>query len=156
MIELEWNLHMRSLAIMIVFAITVTCRGDLSPIARLPLTTTLPARIGYVLAETNHSPTAPDSRSEVLRMKRAVRFSMIGLALILSLGLWLALPPVGLRKLKRIASGATKAQLLGALGEPTARYNGDRDCVYSGVFTSVVVRVSFDEKGLYRGYVYDP
>jgi hypothetical protein len=64
-------------------------------------------------------------------------------------------PPTILKRLCKIPLGATRADVCGALGEPSGRYNNDRDWAYESFFSSSVIYVSFDHDGAYVRYAHE-
>ena len=57
--------------------------------------------------------------------------------------------------LRSIPVGATKAEVLQAIGAPSGRHNGDTEWSYSRFLAWPIVYVMFDENGQYVEYVYD-
>lgn len=64
-------------------------------------------------------------------------------------------PPVSLNALKNLKVGATKSEVLDALGAPRSRDSNDRKWFYSRTLGWSIVTVYFDPSGAYLSNYYD-
>ena len=64
-------------------------------------------------------------------------------------------PPVDLQRVHALAKGATKDEVIKAIGPPQSRFNDDHEWSYHRPLAWPILYILFDENGRYVEYEYD-